>query len=102
MIRAAPIALAAAALLAAEAARAQAPAPLPDPKAVPEKIAPDSGSPTDRGRTGTLSDKLEDSEGVIKPGNPDPGLEVRPPDSAAKTPVIRPPGTSSSDVVRPK
>jgi hypothetical protein len=53
---------------------------------------------------GNLSEKLERSEGVIKPReNVDPGLHVQPPESADKMPVIPPPGTPEGNRdVRPK
>jgi hypothetical protein len=90
-------------------ALAQAPAQprapnMPDPKTVPaEKMAPQE--PGSTGSTGgTLSDRLEKSEGVIRPpvtGTPE--MTVRPPvPNPNSTPVIIPPGTSPSDPVQPK
>jgi hypothetical protein len=74
---------------------------MPDPKTVPaEKIAPQ-----EPGSTGsTLSDKLQASEGVIKPpATGTPEMTVRPPvPNPNSTPVITPPGTSPSDPVQPK
>ncbi|MDR7039233.1 hypothetical protein J2X36_004006 [Methylobacterium sp. BE186] len=54
----------------------------------PEKVRPDDGSSTN----GTLSDKLEKNDGVIKPpGNAAPGMVVKPPEPNAGTmPVIKP------------
>ena len=75
---------------------------MPDPKTVPaEKMAPlDPGS---TGSTDTLSDKLEKSDGVIKPPPMGSEMVVRPPVSNPNAmPVITPPGTSPSDPVQPK
>ena len=91
------------------AALAQVPAQprdpnMPDPKTVPaEKIAPQE--PGSTGSTGpSLSDKLQASEGVIKPpATGTPEMTVRPPvPNPNSTPVITPPGTSPSDPVQPK
>ena len=65
---------------------------------VPEKI--DS-----TGSTGNLSDKLEKTEGVIRPsGNVDPGMAVRAPvPNPGTTPVITPPGEpGGNQSVQPK
>lgn len=64
----------------------------------PEKIAP-SGSGQ------TLSDKLERSDGVIKPpGNIDPGISAAAPvPDPGTTPVISPPGSPGGNPnVQPK
>jgi hypothetical protein len=77
---------------------------MPDPKTVPaEKMRPEEPGAT--GSTGqTLSDKLERTEGVIRPpampGSSD--MVVRPPQTGSPMPVITPPGTSPSDPVQPK
>lgn len=67
---------------------------MPDPRNVPaEKIKPEM--PLSTGTPGsTLSERLEKSDGVIKPqGDPDPGITVRPPvPNPGTTPVIPPPG----------
>ena len=77
---------------------------MPDPKTVPaEKIAPQE--PGSTGSTGqSLSDKLQASEGVIRPPTTaTPEMTVRPPvPNPNSTPVITPPGTSPSDPVQPK
>jgi hypothetical protein len=75
---------------------------MPDPKTVPaEKMAPQD--PGSTGSTGTLSDKLEKSDGVIKPPPMGSEMVVRPPVSNPNSmPVITPPGTSPSDPVQPK
>ena len=59
---------------------------------VPEKI---DGS----GATGTLSEKLQKTDGVITPPtNVDPGIAAKPPVSdPGTTPVIRPPGSPGGD-----
>lgn len=67
---------------------------MPDPKNVPaEKIKPDMST---SGTTGSnLSEKLEKSDGVIKPpSNVDPDMAVRAPvPNPGTTPVIPPPGS---------
>ena len=79
---------------------------MPDPKTVPaEKMAPEMTprDPGSTGSTGTLSDKLEKSDGVIKPPPMGSEMVVRPPVSNPNSmPVITPPGTSPSDPVQPK
>ena len=76
---------------------------MPDPKTVPaEKVAPPLDTNT-TGSTGNLSERLEASEGVIKPppmGNT--GSVITPPPSNNPMPVIRPPGTSPADPIQPK
>jgi hypothetical protein len=75
---------------------------MPDPKAtIPEKIAPEEPGTT--GSTGqTLSDKLQQGEGVIKPPATGDNEAVMPPQQMPSMPVITPPGTSPSDPVQPK
>ncbi|MHB2168435.1 hypothetical protein [Alsobacter sp. R-9] len=99
-----------AAAAAATAATAQTPArpPVlpqePDPrKTVPEKVDPPLTREDDT--TGTLSDKLKDSKGVIKPPpNMDPEIRVPAPvPNPGTTPVIPPPGTpGGADAPTPK
>lgn len=97
--------IATAALLCATAAAAQDPSvpqkgqdsdpQLPAPKdQIPEKVRPDAGGGSEGGPT--LSEKLEKSDGVIKPpGDVDPEIKTIPPDpSPDSTPVIRPPGNA--------
>ena len=69
------------------------------------------GSAAERGQepstdaaSGDLSERLKQSEGVIKPPeNIDPGLQKKPPDDSGKMPVIPPPGSPGGDPnVRPK
>lgn len=65
---------------------------------IPEKI-------DQTGTTGTLSERLEKSDGVIRPNaSIDPGIAVRPPvPEPGTTPVIRPPGSPGGDQsVQPK
>lgn len=72
----------------------QPPAPnMPAPQStVPEKVGPKVGD-----TTGTLSDRLEKSGGVITPPDPGTGRVITPP-SAGSTPmpVIPPNGTPGS------
>jgi hypothetical protein len=76
---------------------------MPDPKNVPaEKVGPDIGTTGSTGSGETLSDRLERSEGVIKPPAIGDTEAVVPPPSVPDMPVIRPPGTSPSDPVQPK
>lgn len=73
----------------------------PDARSVPEKVDPPLGDSTPD-TTGTLSDKLEDSEGVIKPpAGVDPEMHVPAPQTGSGV-VIPPPGSSPSDPVQPK
>jgi hypothetical protein len=96
------ISAALAAMLIATAAYAQDPSvpqrgqdsdpKLPPPnQQVPEKIQPESNG-SENGAT--LSDKLNKSDGVIKPpGGVDPEIKTIPPDnSGSSMPVIKPPG----------
>ncbi|ACL62316.1 hypothetical protein [Methylobacterium nodulans] len=67
--------------------------PLPPPnERIPEKIRP-NGSPADPDTTGsTLSDKLEKSDGVLRPPpNAAPDMTVKPPEpNPNSTRVIKP------------
>ena len=63
-----------------------------------EKVEPGGptlGEPSATGSTGNLSDKLQASDGVIRPGDTGaPDMSVRPPvPDPGTTPVIRPPGS---------
>lgn len=59
------------------------------PKSETEGQAPSSGS---------LSDRLERSGGVIRPpAGVDPQIQVPPPEPGARMPVIPPPGTPGGD-----
>lgn len=70
---------------------------------VPEKIRPEA--PASTGSTadgrGNLSDRLERSEGVLRPGGDATGTVISPPGST-NMPVITPQGTSPTDSVQPK
>jgi len=94
--------------LGASVASAQAPVPrqpvpnMPAPQqTIPEKIEPREPSSTGS----TLSDKLERSNGVIRPpGDVDPGIaSPAPVPNPGTTPVIRPPGSPGGDPsIQPK
>src|SRR5450631_2351349 len=65
-------------------------------QAIPEKVAPPpNGAPLTSGWSGSLSDKLDASGGVIKPKpGVDPGIvKTAPVPEPNSTPVITPPGT---------
>ncbi|MGO4525478.1 hypothetical protein AB4097_11515 [Microvirga sp. 2MCAF35] len=75
---------------------------MPAPSQMPaEKVEPDSNlsgqnnGPAETGSTNTLSDKLERSDGVIRPpANISPDNTVRPPvPNPGTMPVIPPPGS---------
>jgi hypothetical protein len=73
--------------------------------ATPPRGQSGSGTFTDSGNGQNLSDKLETSEGVLRPrGDPDPGIGAKPPEpNPESTRVIKPPGTPGGDTsVRPK
>ena len=76
---------------------------MPDPKTVPaEKMAP-ADPATTGGTGGSLSEKLERSEGVIRPRATGDAMSVPAPvPNPGTTRVIPPPGTSPSDPVQPK
>ena len=75
---------------------------MPDSRStIPEKMAP--AEPGTTGSTGqTLSDKLEKSDGVLKPPPIGDNEAVLPPPQMPNMPVIRPPGTSPTDPIQPK
>ena|SRR5919112_2116429 len=76
---------------------------MPSPNNVPaEKMAPDPGTTGSTGSGGTLSEKLNRNEGVIKPPATGDTEAVVPPPQVPDMPVIKPPGTSPSDPVQPK
>jgi hypothetical protein len=74
---------------------------MPAPNQMPaEKVEPDSNlsgpaGPSETGSTNNLSDKLEQSDGVIRPpANASPDITVPAPvPDPGTTPVIRPPGS---------
>ena len=78
--------------LAVGTASAQQVTPAPDSStAIPEKTAPGIAPRTDRDqRSGTTSDKLSDTKGVITPTGPvDPAIE-KPTLQAGSIPIIKP------------
>jgi len=81
--------LAASLWLVAGPSLAQAQTPAPSIDSVPEKIAP-GAKPT--APTKNLSEKLNQSNGVIHPREVDPGIEKTPP-KARDPNVIPPPGS---------
>jgi len=82
-------ALFAALLAAAPTFAAETPAPKPAPTVVPEKIAPGAKP---EGPAQNLSDKLDQSGGVIQPKEVDPEMHKAPPATGDPN-VLRPPGT---------
>lgn len=77
--------------------------PAPD-NTVPERIRPQDPSSTGtvvEGR-GTLSDRLERSDGVLRPADPGTGNVLAPPSTNSEMPVIRPPGMTNSSPIQPK
>lgn len=77
---------------------------MPPPQQVPaEKVEPNEPSST--GSTGTLSDKLEKSDGVIRPpetATPDMTVPAPVPEPRT-TPVIPPPGSpGGNQLIQPK
>jgi hypothetical protein len=72
---------------------------MPDPRTVPaEKMEPGTTGSTG----GTLSDRLERSDGIIKPPATGDNEAVVPPPRTPSMPVITPPGTSPTDPIQPK
>jgi hypothetical protein len=72
---------------------------MPDPRTVPaEKMEPGTTGSTG----GTLSDRLERSEGIIKPPAIGDNEAVVSPPRTPSMPVITPPGTSPTDPLQPK
>jgi len=72
---------------------------------MPRSLAQTDKQPsTDAGSSGNLSERLNQSGGVIKPPeNVDPGLQKNPPEDSAKMPVIPPPGSPGGDPnIKPK
>jgi hypothetical protein len=82
------------------------PAPPPGSEtAIPEKIDPPQNGIVGPAPGETLSDHLDQNDGVLSPrGNPDPGMAVAPPDPGpGSTPVIPPPGSPGGDpTIQPK
>jgi hypothetical protein len=70
-------------------------APPGSSSSVPEKVAPADSM--------TLSDKLAQQQGTLKPPSVDPGITTQPPHVSGNMPVIPPPGTPGGNQdVQPK
>jgi hypothetical protein len=84
-------------LVAAGPALAQNPQPAPPSSTTVPTAPPNSASPPPERMApadGTLSNRLSQQKGTIKPQNVDPGMTVSPPQNGtASTPVIPPPGS---------
>ena len=92
-------AIALGALFAASAEAAETPAPKPAPTTIPEKIAPGAKP---EGPAKNLSDKLNQSGGVIAPKDVDPAMD-KPAPTTGDPNVVRPPGTSGgAEAPQPK
>ncbi len=80
----------------AQADPAQAPH-VPDHSGCPPANGTTRGSPGENTGSGTLSDRLSESKGVIcPPAGVDPGMAAPPP-GGGRMPVIPPPGTPGGD-----
>ncbi len=77
----------------APALAVEAPAPKPPATTIPEKIAP-GAEPS--GPAQNLSEKLNQSGGVIQPKEVDPDMHKEPPATGDPN-IVRPPGTGSGD-----
>lgn len=80
-------------------------APSADPKACAEgqrlRIGPDNRPRDPSGQS--MSEKLDQTEGVLCPPNVDPDMRVPAPPTGATMPVVPPPGSPGGDpTVRPK
>jgi hypothetical protein len=73
-------------------------------KSQPGQTIPQADRDSGSGSSAPLGDRLERSNGVIRPpSGVDPGLAEPPPESGSRTPVIPPPGTpGGSREVNPK
>ncbi len=80
-------------LAAAPALAAGPPAPKPPATTIPEKIAPGAKP---EGPAKNLSEKLDQSNGVIEPKDVDPGMNKAAPATGDPN-VVRPPGTSGGE-----
>lgn len=75
----------------------------PRPTSPPNQNAPAQFDSQGQTRDQTLSERLDRSDGVIRPRNVDPEMRVPPPASADKMPVVPPPGSPGGDpTVKPK
>lgn len=67
----------------------------PAAQTTPPQTVPQAGQDTGSGSSEALGDKLDRSNGVIRPpAGVDPGLTQPPPQTGARMPVIPPPGTA--------
>jgi hypothetical protein len=75
----------------------------PHPSATPDQNAPTQFDAQAPSRDQNLSERLDRSDGVIRPRNVDPEMHVPPPATADKMPVVPPPGSTGGDpTVKPK
>lgn len=75
----------------------------PRPTSPPDQNAPAQFDLQAQTKDQTLSERLDRSDGVIRPRNVDPEMRVPPPGSADKMPVVPPPGSPGGDpTARPK
>ncbi|MBO0734634.1 MAG: hypothetical protein J2P49_10035 [Methylocapsa sp.] len=92
----------------AAAAFAQTPPPPDKPQSqIPEKVAPplQNGKNEKNGeKNGANQNKLQREDGVLKPpGDIDPGMTEKPPETGGRMPVIPPPGSPGGNPsVQPK
>jgi hypothetical protein len=69
----------------------------------PDQNAPAKFDSQAQTKDQTLSERLNRSDGVIRPRNVDPEMRVPPPTSADKMPVVPPPGSPGGDsTLKPK
>lgn len=75
----------------------------PRPTSPPDQNAPAQFNSQTQTMDQTLSERLDRSDGVIRPRNVDPEMRVSPPASADKMPVVPPPDSPGGDpTVNPK
>ena len=75
----------------------------PRPTSPPDQNAPAQFDLQAQTQGQTLSERLDRSNGVIRPRNVDPEMRVPPPATADKMPVVPPPGSPGGDSsVKPK
>jgi hypothetical protein len=75
----------------------------PHPTSPPDQNAPAQFDSQAQTKDQTLSERLDRSDGVIRPRNVDPEMHVPPPATADKMPVVPPPGSPGGDpTVKPK
>jgi hypothetical protein len=75
----------------------------PHPSVTPDQNAPTQFDAQAPSRDQNLSERLDRSDGVIRPRNVDPEMHVPPPATADKMPVVPPPGSPGGDpTVKPK